>query len=256
MNQKIIKLLADNGASLIGFADIEGLYRPADVTSSPQSEDSQTAPFDIPRYANGISIAIAIPGEVIVGIQRVPTMDYYNQYHALNCKLDQLATLCSEFIAAAGYHAYPQTLSATKEYGIFRTILPHKTVAVRAGLGWIGKSALLVTEPYGSAIRLTSVLTDAPLDCGDSSLGSKCGGCMRCAHACPGRAISGRLWSAGTDRDDFFDAMACRRKAREIAADTLGKKITLCGKCIEICPYTQNYIRRQKAGVKFLPGQN
>ena len=56
-----------------------------------------------------------------------------------------------------------KTVLATKEYGIFRTVMPHKTVAVHAGLGWIGKSALFVTEKYGSAVRLTSVLTDAPL---------------------------------------------------------------------------------------------
>ena len=44
------------------------------------------------------------------------------------------------------------------------TVLPHKTVATRAGIGWIGKSALLVTEQYGSMIRISSILTDAPLE--------------------------------------------------------------------------------------------
>lgn len=32
-----------------------------------------------------------------------------------------------------------------------------------------------------------------------------------------------------------------RKKAREIAAKTLNKQITLCGKCIEVCPYTRRY---------------
>lgn len=119
--------------------------------------------------------------------------------------------------------------------------MPHKTVAVMAGLGWIGKSALFITEEYGSAVRLTSVLTDAPVDYNKSIIWSKCGGCMLCYEACPGKAISGREWSPDIDRDDFFDAMACRKKAREIAANTLNKKITLCGKCIEVCPYTKKY---------------
>jgi len=38
--------------------------------------------------------------------------------------------------------------------------MPQKTIATRAGLGWIGKTALLITPQFGSAIRLNSVLTD------------------------------------------------------------------------------------------------
>ena len=45
-----------------------------------------------------------------------------------------------------------------------QTALPHKTIATRAGIGWIGKSALLVTAKYGSAIRLSSILTDTPIE--------------------------------------------------------------------------------------------
>jgi epoxyqueuosine reductase QueG len=121
--------------------------------------------------------------------------------------------------------------------------MPHKTVAVNSGLGWIGKSALFITEEYGSVIRLTSVLTDAPLEYNKATIKSKCGGCMICTQACPGKAISGRAWSPELDRDEFFDAVACRKAAREIAAKSIQKKITLCGKCIEVCPYTRKYTR-------------
>jgi len=244
MNKEIEKLLFDAGASLIGFADIGGLYSDADVASLPRSEDSQTVPFDIPRYPRAISIALAIPADVVRGIKDAPTAAYFDQYHALNNRLDELAVRCAEYIENAGYRAYPQTVAATKEYGIFRTIMPHKTVALRAGLGWIGKSALLVTEQYGSAVRLTSVLTDAPIECGSAMTNPRCGGCMICTNACPGKAISGQIWDIGKGRDEYFDAAACRKKAREISAASLGKTITLCGKCIEVCPYTQNYIKR------------
>jgi len=244
LNDQMNELLVDNGASLVGFADLRGLYCDADVTKLPRSEDSQTEPFDVPRYENGVAIAVAIPPEIVRGIKNAPTMAYYDAYHALNDKLDALANLCAEHLRKSGYNAYPQTVSATKEYGVFRTIMPHKTVALHAGLGWIGKSALFVTERFGSAIRLTSVLTDAPLDCAARVIQPKCGGCTICADACPAGAISGALWSAGKDREDFFHAMDCRLKAREIAAKTLDKKITLCGKCIEVCPYTQRYLNK------------
>lgn len=240
MNREIEQLLLEAGAAMVGFAKIDELYNNVDL-NGPRSEDSVTEPINIPHYSYGISILLAHPKNVIKNIHNAPTMDYYHAYHKLNNKLDELAVLCADYIKEQGYHAYPQTVSATKEYGIFRTVMPHKTVAVHAGLGWIGKSALFITEKYGSAVRLTSVLTDAPLEYNKQILPSKCGGCMLCTNACPGKAISGKLWSPKLDRDEFFDAAACRKKAREIAAETLDKQITLCGKCIEICPYTRKY---------------
>lgn len=240
MNQEIEKLLLNEGASMVGFAKVEGLYQEVDL-EGPRSEDSISEPYEIPEYPFGIAIALAYPKEIIRGIGEHPTMEYYDAYHRLNMHLDELALRCAEYIEKQGYHAYPQTLETIKEFGIFRTILPHKTVAVKAGLGWIGKSALFLTEAYGSAIRLTSVLTDAPVEYPNTILPPKCGSCMLCTEACPGGAISGRNWSPELDRDEFFDAMACRRKAREIAAKALNKKITLCGKCIEVCPYTKQY---------------
>jgi Uncharacterized Fe-S protein len=240
MNNELEQFLIKKGASMVGFAKLNDLYAKVDL-DAPRSEDSVTEAFDIPQYPIGISIVLAYPNEIIKNISKEPNMDYYDAYHELNQQLDEMTNMCAEYIEKAGYHAYAQTTSVVKEFGIFRTIMPHKTVAVNAGLGWIGKSALFVTEPYGSAVRLTSVLTDAPLTTGKPTLKSKCGKCMRCTDACPGKAVSGRLWNPENDRDDFFDANACRKKAREIAAKTLHKEITLCGKCIEVCPYTRKY---------------
>jgi epoxyqueuosine reductase QueG len=67
--------------------------------------------------------------------------------------------------------------------------LPHKTVATKAGFGWIGKSALLITKRYGAAIRLASVLTDADLDTAEPVEQSMCGDCRQCADHCPAKAI-------------------------------------------------------------------
>lgn len=240
MKDEIKQLLLENGASMVGFAEIEKLYSKVDL-NEPKSVDSVEEPINIPHYPFGISIILAHPKDVIKNIHSAPTMDYYNAYHRLNNKLDELAILCSEYIKQQGYNAYPQTVAASKEFGIFRTVMPHKTVAVHAGLGWIGKSALFITESYGSAVRLTSVLTDASLECNKQIMTSKCGSCMICTAACPGKAISGRTWSPELDRDEIFDAIACRKKAREIAANTLDRQITLCGKCIEVCPYTRKY---------------
>ncbi len=122
----------------------------------------------------------------------------------------------------------------------------HKTVATRAGLGWIGKSALLVTCEYGSAIRLASVLTDAPLPVGTPTNHSLCGDCHACVDACPGRAIKGVSWQVGMFRDELYDALACRETCLKQSAK-LGIQRTICGVCINACPWTRQHLARTVA---------
>ncbi len=101
MNEDLIQLLLENGASMAGFAKLEGLYGTIDP-DEPRSEDSETEPFRIPEYPIGISILLAFPKEVIRGIGNSPTMEYYNEYHRLNAKLDELATMCADYIEQQG----------------------------------------------------------------------------------------------------------------------------------------------------------
>lgn len=223
------QMLMDEGASLAGFADIGNLY-------------DDTACCGFLRYPKGVSIAIAIPRDVILSIKEKPTRTYFDAYHSINDKLNQLATKCETLLQKEGFAAYAQTTGRVHETESYHTPMPHKTVAVNAGLGWIGKCALLITEQYGSAIRLTSVLTDAPLPADDPVVQSKCGACNACSETCPAHAVTGILWEPGMERERLFHASECRAKARAIAMDVLHEKITLCGKCIEICPYTRKYL--------------
>ncbi len=221
-NSGLKQLLIDRGANMVGFADLK--------------------PFGKDDMIYGVSVAVAVPPQIIQGIQNGPTMDYFNAYHDINHLLDEIVTAGAGYLKSKGYKAFAQTTDAVVESEDYRTAMPHKTVAVRAGLGWIGKCALLVTEEYGSAVRLSSLITDAPLECGVPVTASRCGSCTACTDACPAKAVSGRLWSADTDRDEFFDPYSCRKTARELAALHIQKEITLCGKCIQACPYTKKYL--------------
>ena len=205
---------------------------------------------ELPNYVReglpiGISIAVVYPKEVIRGIAELPTQEYREWYDKLNARLDAVADRGADMLRDMGYRAVAQT----REYvgngeSSDNTALPHKTIATRASIGWIGKSALLVTEKYGSAIRLSSILTDAPLDCAPPVNESRCGDCMVCTDACPAGAVSGKMWAAGMERDELLDPVKCRKAARERARQGFGGEVTICGKCMEACPYTQIYIAR------------
>ncbi len=224
LSRELHDFLLDKGASLCGFADLRGVVE-GDLHG-------------------GVSVAVKLPVSVLQSIKDGPSRIYFDAYHDINEKLDGLVTAGADFLAERGYRVYARTRANVKEHPGYRTDLPHKTVATRAGLGWIGKSALLVTKEYGPAIRLSSLLTDAPVTTGEPIGKSKCGNCTACMDHCPGKAISGKLWDVKMDRDEFFDAAACRKAARALSAELLNEEISLCGKCIEVCPYTKGYIRR------------
>ncbi len=218
--------LYSHGADLVGFGDLSAL--PTEVRCS---------------MTVGVCVAVKYPKEVIRGIVDLPTKAYYDQYNLINEKLDMLVTYGANIIKDLGYEALPQTRAYVEQFEkVYTTRLPHKTVATRAGLGWIGKSALLVTKQYGSMIRISSILTNTPLETAQPIDMSECGNCNECTDACPARAISGKLWNVGMDRDTFYNAAFCRKTARERAMKGFGIEITQCGKCIEVCPYTKRYL--------------
>ena len=227
LSRKLRKYLIRNGASEVGFADITN--------------------FTTKKGLNrGVVFYIAYPKEIIRNMKNAPTPEYLTELINLNSRLDELGMKCEEFLIKQGFNAYAQTKKRLgTDLGEFNSFeLPHKTIATRAGLGWIGKSALFTTSKYGSALRLSSVLTDAPLDIGTPILKSKCGKCEMCKDACLGGAISGREWNYKLKRNEFYDDKKCEKYALKISKENLGKADTVCGKCIYACPHTQKYIKR------------
>lgn len=214
------------GADLIGIGDI---------TMLPEKDRKNM------KY--GIAVGIAIDASVIAGIENGPTMDYYNAYHSLNETLDRIVTSGAAYIRCKGYEAIAQTRKeVSMDSTEYHTVLPHKTIATRAGVGWIGKNAMLITKDYGSAVRISAILTNAPLQPAKAINKSRCGSCTACKEACPGEAISGRLWNMNTQREEIFDPVRCRGTARRLSMELLDKEITLCGKCIFVCPFTKKYL--------------
>lgn len=111
--------------------------------------------------------------------------------------------------------------------------LTHKRAATCAGLGWIGKSGLLVTPEHGARLSWGTILTDADLDVAEPVLQSRCGTCAACVRACPVGAIRGVLWHRGIDLEELLDVQAC------LAHVQANRKLTgtgMCGRCSVVCP--------------------
>ena len=145
--------MISQGAALVGIGDL---------TAVPSSD-----------YPVGIAVAIPLPKHVIKDLQLAPTREYYKLYTTLNDKLNAIVTAGEKYLTGRGYQAYAQTTDRITVDSDNRSPLPHKTVATRAGLGWIGKNCLLVTPQYGSAVRISSLLTSG------YTLSVRCLSCLR-----------------------------------------------------------------------------
>jgi epoxyqueuosine reductase len=64
-----------------------------------------------------------------------------------------------------------------------------KVWAVRAGLGWIGKSSNLITTDHGSWVFLGELILDVELNYNNEPITDHCGSCTACIEACPTEAI-------------------------------------------------------------------
>lgn len=225
LTRELKAFLMENGAALVGCADL------SEVTSGD--------------FNYGIAIVVPISPKIIGEILEGPTEGYFDEYHEVEEKLEKIALAGERFLVKKGYRAFAQTSKRIREDENWKTEMPHKTVATNAGLGWVGKNCLLVTEEFGSAIRLVSILTDAPLECGEPIRKSRCAGCRKCVEQCPAHALSGIEWNVNTKRDEMLDKIACRDKQVELTRKKIGiESEFLCGRCFAVCPFTQRYVRR------------
>ena len=189
--------LLGNGASVVGCGS---------MSQVPHSKRD--------GYPRGISIGVALDPSLIEGLLDGPSQAFRENGASVRACLVRLRHACVAFLIERGHQACFSRSGITDEAN-FMSDLPHKTVATRAGLGWIGKSAVLISEDFGGALRLTSVLTDAPLPVARAFDASRCGSCEACVVHCPGKAIIGAEWQVGLDRASMFKPEACDKARTE-----------------------------------------
>jgi len=129
--------------------------------------------------------------------------------------------------------------------------------AERAGAGFIGKNAMLISRDYGNWLFLAAIFvraeiaTDAPLTEASASARSAsghrlCGKCIRCLDACPTGALAG----AGVVDSRLCIAYQTIENKGVIPRELrpkIGAHIFGCDVCAEVCPW--NRFARESGGV-------
>ena len=206
----------------------------ADLRREPAFAPREHHAPDLPR---AISLVARHARVALEGVDVAPTPDYYGDYLRLNAVLNDAGLALVDALRAAGREAelVPSTVPED-EYDLVDDwgaagVFAHKTAATRAGLGWIGKTALFVSERFGPWVRLATVFTDLDLPVGTPIEEGRCRTCRACIDACPANAGRDVTWKAGIARDALYDEKACEVYTERF--DDLGG---VCGSCLAVCP--------------------
>jgi epoxyqueuosine reductase QueG len=192
----------------------------------------------IAQYPRAVSIGIALLHAIVNQLPRraeraVATGYRYHCYDLINQRLDLIASRLSNVLQRDGYRALPVPASKTVDDERLCAVFSHKMAAHLAGLGWIGKSCLLVTSEMGPRVRWATVLTDAPLKATGEPMEERCGTCVQCVEVCPVKAFTGRPFREDESREARYDASKCDRYFARMEEQD---EVAVCGLCLYICP--------------------
>lgn len=144
----------------------------------------------------------------------------------------------------AAYHASKSLEVRLNAAGVFakaNVAYPAKEAAVRAGLGIIGKSSLLITPEFGTRTVIILMATGIPVSVDVAAYQSKssCLNCGRCAGVCPSGALdaSGMAHPEKCLRNYMMEGIVVPEFLRE----KMGMKLIGCDACQRVCPLQQSH---------------
>ncbi|CAH2213406.1 reductive dehalogenase [Tepidibacter aestuarii] len=147
----------------------------------------------------------------------------------------------AEFLRGIGYKAIPCGNDTALSVPL----------AIEAGLGEGSRMGILVTEKFGPRVRLCKIYTDLELHPDKpKTFGVKefCNVCMKCADACPGKAISHEPSKVLKEGMEFETGKVGISNISEVEKWYMNGERCLsfwsyngsgCGTCISVCPYNK-----------------
>lgn len=213
VEEKIQQLFLKYPGSIYGFTSISyssyaSEYQSALVFAVPYGEQLTIENYTEERFEKGIRDAAKIVEEIQVQIEEI-----LNE-HKVKYDVPALAQNNEDELAAP---------------------FSFKYAAVHAGLGWIGKNDVVITEKYGPRVRLSAILIDSPFVYEQRITKSKCpDSCRKCVENCPYHALHDVKWDIDALRNDIIDYQLCNQK-RSLYIEKHGRK-SACGLCMAACP--------------------
>jgi len=217
----IIEWMEERNIVLWGAADLRTFSTPVDETGC--------------GFPFAFSFAVPMNPHIMKSIRDGPNQPYADEYARVNALINDVSAALAAEMRGRGRRSRSLAASDRTDPVDIKGEFPHKTAATRAGLGWIGRHAQVVTDLFGPWIRLGTVFTDLEVPCGTPIERNFCGRCTRCVEACPAGALKGKAWAVHVQREEILDAGVCDRWKKEHYFEY--HKGHNCGICAAVCPY-------------------
>ncbi len=228
LTDELEKMAKSRGIDLFGVADLS-------LASNYIVQQGGNA---LGRYDRAISLGLRLSGPIVDFVWERDNATllnsyYHHVYQVVNPFLDSIALLIAGRLQKAGFDALPVAASLITDDRSLQGLFSHKLAANLGGLGWIGRSCLLVTSDFGPRVRFATVLTNAKLATG-RPVENGCQNCRACVENCPAGAFTGRPFVPGEPREKRFDAHKCNTY---LAQQKERHGASVCGICVYICPH-------------------
>lgn len=128
--------------------------------------------------------------------------------------------------------------------------LLERSLAVKAGLGWIGKHSLLINRKLGSFVFIGELVVNLELPYATDFMNDACGGCTRCIDACPTNAI---LPGRSIDANRCISYLTIENKEETISEEFKGQLQGWnfgCDICQDVCPWNRKSEETQEPAFK------
>jgi epoxyqueuosine reductase len=126
-----------------------------------------------------------------------------------------------------------------------------RALAVRSGVGFLAKSAGVISPTHGPYLLLSELLT--PLDLPfDLPAPGTCGTCTKCIDACPTGAIVAPF-EVDARRCLSYTTIELRGRIPEELREPQGQWLFGCDVCLEVCPFASSRGRATRTDAEVPP---
>jgi len=225
LKDEIIAFVMEQGADIVGFAPV-GRW--------PEHNEVPPEFWPTSLWSHTRTVIVAGMQMPLPIVDTTPSILHREAYETCNRELDALAFNLTRFLNRKGRAS---TFFCRDGFGSIKVILEepraafsHTFAAKYAGLGTISRSHNLLTEQFGSRVRLVSVFTAAEIAPDPLVEKDLCINCKLCVKCCPTGSLREEVDGSGY----YFrlDACSCARWAEELTR----RRAYPCGICTKVCP--------------------